>query len=475
MSSNVIRMVKRDVLKTRLNRKPGYLAAIESKATGASDRFYYAEPEHYAALSVQFANPKPNPVTVVVTGTSAAGIYRVAQLVRLSNPGLPHRLVVVGVKGTPCDIQYDSPEGVVGAFKVARDMSTDMGWMFCLTDDVTHLPSKWLVAAEQALASGVDVFAHHVKQPNAIRGQFGAPRLVPAAFGCTLDAFDAAIAQARSSNALAGERTTNVFCTSILANGNYFCAEAADTIALSTMPAGHDVVITLGRGSPFADTELRYALRSIAANLKDCRHVVLIGHKPDWVTGVQHVRYPDMYTDSKDSNLIGKLLRVTELGVSDDFMFWSDDQLLLRPSLFAEIRPAYLRDYDPNDALYRRSKWHERLKATIERVKHCTATPRYFEPHRPQPINATSLRYVARRFPWQTNHGCIIYSYYYNAIGEPGVRLNDHVFIGAGTEAEMASRMSNARFAAYTDDAANAGLFNVLQTRFPAPCRFELC
>ena len=76
-----------------------------------------------------------------------------------------------------------------------------------------------------------------------------------------------------------------------------------------------DVVYFLGSESANQDWELRYSLRSIARNFLDLRKVFIVGHKPRWLTGVEHLAVPDRYTNNKDANLIDKLRRRDPLGL----------------------------------------------------------------------------------------------------------------------------------------------------------------
>ena len=67
-----------------------------------------------------------------------------------------------------------------------------------------------------------------------------------------------------------------------------------------------DVVIPLSAGSRHGDAELRYALRSMCRHFEDLGRVWVIGHRPAWLRGVEHIPARDDHS-SKDINIIRKL------------------------------------------------------------------------------------------------------------------------------------------------------------------------
>lgn len=88
-----------------------------------------------------------------------------------------------------------------------------------------------------------------------------------------------------------------------------------------------DVVIPVRVGD--RNEELRYALRSIAANLPHSR-VWIVGHRPKWTCDVgviQTQQYGTKYTNSTN-NLVQAC---RDPRVSEDFVLWNDDFFLLRP------------------------------------------------------------------------------------------------------------------------------------------------
>ena len=72
-----------------------------------------------------------------------------------------------------------------------------------------------------------------------------------------------------------------------------------------------------------SDEELRYSLRSVAANLPH-DNILIVGDKPDWLQGVHHIKTPHMA--NKHTDLRAKLeAAILSSELSDDFIYMNDD------------------------------------------------------------------------------------------------------------------------------------------------------
>lgn len=122
-----------------------------------------------------------------------------------------------------------------------------------------------------------------------------------------------------------------------------------------------DAVYVLREG---VHDELRYSLRSLAANVEHDR-VHLVGHRPPWATGVNHI--PTVQRGTKHQKVLTNLrAAIHSDAVSDPFMLWNDDMYAMQPvgklpvmnggPLSAAIRAAQSKGY------------RERLQATRDRL-----------------------------------------------------------------------------------------------------------
>ena len=89
-----------------------------------------------------------------------------------------------------------------------------------------------------------------------------------------------------------------------------------------------DIVIPYG-----GDGEsIKYALRSIEKNF-DYGNIFIVTDKPCHHLNHKNLFFinkGDKHMSNKDANLFDKVIAACENGVGEDFVFWSDDQAILR-------------------------------------------------------------------------------------------------------------------------------------------------
>jgi hypothetical protein len=90
-----------------------------------------------------------------------------------------------------------------------------------------------------------------------------------------------------------------------------------------------DVVYIVREGDD--NEELRYSLRSIAANLPH-RRVVIAGHKPDWVRGVLHIPTDQASQRTKYAKaMLNWKAAVNDDYLSENFVLFNDDFYVMQP------------------------------------------------------------------------------------------------------------------------------------------------
>lgn len=99
------------------------------------------------------------------------------------------------------------------------------------------------------------------------------------------------------------------------------------------------IVIPLGTGSRWSNTELKFALRSVEKHLTGYDDIFIIGEKPEWLQNVIHIPATDIeQTWAKERNIFDKIMLACEdPRVSDDFLFMNDDHFLLEDYVAGEF------------------------------------------------------------------------------------------------------------------------------------------
>ena len=238
-----------------------------------------------------------------------------------------------------------------------------------------------------------------------------------------------------------------------------------------------DAVIPLGNGCGWGDyEELRYALRSLETNLHGLRSVFIVGGKPGWLSDkVFHIPAEDVHKRNKDANLIDKVVLACERPeLSPWFVRLSDDQLVLRPTRLADMRPLF------GNALKaprsKNDKWFKRFDNTLKLLTKAGHETRNYDNHAPMPVEKESFLRIAKTFDYQKLPGCTINTLYFNAYGKlqaVPVGTQAGFISGDMDETKIRRMMLRFRYLGYTDKGLTKAFKAVLQEKFPTPSRFE--
>jgi len=90
-----------------------------------------------------------------------------------------------------------------------------------------------------------------------------------------------------------------------------------------------DLVYILGKGSRWSDNEIRYSLRSVEKYFK-CGNVFVIGERPEWMTGVIHIKAEDKNSNKLLNALEKYRIACTDKRISRKFILMNDDFFFLR-------------------------------------------------------------------------------------------------------------------------------------------------
>lgn len=198
-----------------------------------------------------------------------------------------------------------------------------------------------------------------------------------------------------------------------------------------------DILIPLGRQSPFDNEELRYCLRAIEKNLKGYRDIYLIGEKPHWITNVKHVEAKD--ESSHEVNIMRKIItgcNIPEL--SDDFIFFNDDHFLIK-EVDAITYPYYY-----YDDLWRKvigSSYRESCNNTRNVLLNNGKGIKHFDIHCPIVYNKDKFKKCMNTFDWKVRSGYIIKSLYCNIYEIEGEEMKDCKFIADIDQLSLQSQL----------------------------------
>ncbi|MFF4179723.1 hypothetical protein [Streptomyces sp. NPDC001750] len=157
--------------------------------------------------------------------------------------------------------------------------------------------------------------------------------------------------------------------------------------------AEYDLVVPVREGA--ANRQLRYALRSWAANLPH-RRVWLVGYRPPWVSGVGHI--PTRQTGTKYANTtVAVRAAIEHPGVTERFILCNDDFFVMEPQP-AEL-PVYhrgpVRDVEAYYATRGNGAYLRGLRETRDLLVGLGyEDPLSYELHVPLPVEKAGMRHA---------------------------------------------------------------------------------
>jgi len=216
-----------------------------------------------------------------------------------------------------------------------------------------------------------------------------------------------------------------------------------------------DIVIPLSNKSyQGCNDEIRIAIRSIKEFCSEWvnRIFVITEYKvpDDIINDIIIIKAGDIYSHEKDANIIHKIRTVIESvdDLSDDFIFWADDNFVTKITSPSDFTPRYTAKYEGKgkadlDTQALSNTWKRRLVMTLNRFPNA----KFFNPHIPSMINKHKFIEMCNSYDYTTKHGITVFSWYYNYIKEEGVPDFDEIHLGRSNTCNF----NGCRFVGYFD------------------------
>ena len=239
-----------------------------------------------------------------------------------------------------------------------------------------------------------------------------------------------------------------------------------------------DVVYVLGSGSTWHNNEIRFSLRSLQINLRNFGKIWIIGQKPDFIKGVNHIPFPDELVNNADGNIIRKVLRVCkEDSLTDDFLFINDDHLVIKPISAINIPPYHKGDLTKNgSAYYEVNFWRGRLYRTKNILIKKGFPALHFDCHTPIVINKYRFPEVISLFDYEKHIGYTMKSLYGNVVyGTDAPELSGQkvTIFRPMITSDLNEYIKNRQFVAFNDNGLTKYLKQWLIENFPNQSKYE--
>jgi hypothetical protein len=239
-----------------------------------------------------------------------------------------------------------------------------------------------------------------------------------------------------------------------------------------------DVVYVLGTGSSWKNNELRFSLRALEKNLKEFRKIWIVGEKPDWIKGINHIPFKDELVNNADGNIARKVLRVCqEKGLTEKFLFINDDHLVMKPVNAIDIPAFHKGDMATfSNEYFETDFWRGRLWRTKNILIQKGFTAFHYDCHVPMVMSKKLFPVVMSQFNFEKNIGFTMKSLYGNVVyKESGTRLKGEkiTVFKPMTYDQVKEHCVGHKFVAFNDKGLRPGMKRWMYNNFPDPSSFE--
>lgn len=220
--------------------------------------------------------------------------------------------------------------------------------------------------------------------------------------------------------------------------------------------------------------EFRYSLRSWQTFYKDLKRVFVVGNRPDWLIGVQHIKVKD--TSGPAANIIQKILLACDSNISDDFIYSADDYFLLKESKLEDFWKVGTVGNFKTPHPDKDNPYVSLLNSNFEILKrHGYSSFLNCENHCPRVINKHKYKRVMSSLPWKgsmlTPFNAYFNSYTHNRflLGNPLCVMLKHTW----NKETLNSRLKGKNYASINSGAMSVVIKEFLSERFSIPTEFE--
>lgn len=242
------------------------------------------------------------------------------------------------------------------------------------------------------------------------------------------------------------------------------------------VPGSIDIIIPLrADGSAQANDELRIALRSIEKHLRNYRDIYLVSSRePAGFSGFRFVRCADQYP-RKQMNIHAAICAALRTpGISNEVIFWADDNVLLADldaaDLPVAVRPDDLLNFsNAPDARV----WHRSLRNTGEALRRAGYPSVNYEAHTPVRFQREKYLALESEFNFFEEVGLCYISLYLNRYGVINPLPMRQIKATFESPKVDPKALDGKLFAGFSDGGVEGGILSVLRARFPRRSRFE--
>ena len=234
-----------------------------------------------------------------------------------------------------------------------------------------------------------------------------------------------------------------------------------------------DVVIPMGKGSKWADNELRYCLRSIEKNVVGVRNIVIVGDLPDFLNeNIVHIEQPLVFGNAARNIALNLLEACRDERLSERFAYFNDDYFVTGHIDLNEY-PLYHKEpleytYQQNVTDYRRH-----VKETYDYLQSIGKETANFDTHYPCVFEKQKLQSLIEATNFNRTHGSILKSLYFNTYPTESKFRLDCKQYQIKPLAQWQELATTTEISSIADTCINPAFKSFLENTFPQKSKWE--
>ena len=235
-----------------------------------------------------------------------------------------------------------------------------------------------------------------------------------------------------------------------------------------------DIVIPLSCESCSSNLELRMALRSIERYAGNHGNIYIVSDQPpNWLQNTVILPVSDKHKHNKDANIIDKILAAARLeSLTGKFIFWSDDQLALKPFNTCDMLPAY--NNRSREKFRGENVWHRRMRRTFDFLSAHGRYPAWnWDSHLPQIMDKEHFKNIMENIDYAAEPGYCVNTLYFGWLNTPPQLPQQAVKATVEQELFLPELPQRKIFLGYNDAACRGNLPRLLKKHFSVRSKFE--
>lgn len=235
-----------------------------------------------------------------------------------------------------------------------------------------------------------------------------------------------------------------------------------------------DLVIPLGKGSKWANNELRYCLRSIEKYLTDYGRLFIVGEFPDFLNSEAiHIPQPFVHGNPARNIAMNILEACRDERLSERFAYLNDDYFFTQP-IDISTYPVYYKEDLQQTYKKNQTEYRKHVRATIVELERLGLPTINYDTHYPCIFEKGKMKALIETSNFDRSFGLVLKSLYFNTYPpEQAEKRTDCKQHQAMKESGWQQLAAQTEMFSIADTAIDQAFKNFMAAQYPTPSKYE--